>query len=746
MWSKAFSARLRKFHASVVLRSHQKRFIFDQWRSRHELKLVIVVALTVAGCGVFILPLLQKMTGSYFTGPENLATLRSLLSGTGAALIGAATIGFSLVVFAMQINVERMPHGLFRQLSSDRRLLFSFLGSFVLALLIAGSSLLLPDETWAMPMILTAVAGVAGIVLLFLYAYRRALKIINPIEQLSIMTGVSCVELQKWSRLADLAAILQRAEAMPEAQREGENRDAQLNQPRAMFFLANAGWDAPAREAINYAMSYTRRFTEQGDYEVTEHAFGKIVDINGAYCQAKQGTFIASNPFFDLSGTTDGFINHTLEHLRQAMQAALTAGDERLALCVLRTLAGLQRVYLHIDYPGGNSSKHHAMLAAGYLAAAVESVAGRELPDVMMEGVRLMGRGATATVDHADPVEIITIGQKIGTMAYTGALKASHQPVTRIAFEQLALVTFHLLCKGNHDLDYPLRELRLTVTSAAKRFLLTAELPLSGVHSSTLGPYFSVTQVSSLLGKLQHLANQILAAPEHDETAARIINNIETWADQLYVSQKELLVLSVEKRSHFTFDAITWIIEISNVLNALSNAPACSEAAAEKLRKHAGWLISTLSWVPEDSESLIFVEANSLTDSLFEAAQEGHARGCLDFYLDCQSLLVGWAKKCGKHESCRGIWENSIKALAAVAVTEATPEATERLRKQLSQLLDGKDAPSMPLRDWTARALRTTADELGQHRGGRGYERALHQQDRATVSALLEDIAAILMP
>jgi hypothetical protein len=63
--------------------------------------------------------------------------------------------------------------------------------------------------------ILVALWGIAGILLLFLYAYRRALQLINPIEQLNIMSTVVRRDLRKWSRLADNAAILLRETPAP---------------------------------------------------------------------------------------------------------------------------------------------------------------------------------------------------------------------------------------------------------------------------------------------------------------------------------------------------------------------------------------------------------------------------------------------------------------------------------------------------------------------------------------------------
>src|SRR5690606_13652340 len=119
------------------------------------------------------------------------------------------------------------------------------------------------------------------------------------------------------------------------------------------------------------------------------------------------------------------------------------------------------------------------------------------------------------------------------------------------------------------------------------------------------------------------LVNQLIEAPADNERASEIIKNIEAWADQIYDPQKKILLLAVQKRSSFTFDVIAWAVGISELLNALSNAPACTQHLKENLRKHAIWLISTLSWLPNDKESVTFAENYSLTESLFEAASDG---------------------------------------------------------------------------------------------------------------------------
>jgi hypothetical protein len=69
---------------------------------------------------------------------EGRVGLRNLFASIGGALGGATAIGFSVVMIAVQLNFARMPHGLFRKLSLDFRLLGAFAATFVLAIAVAG--------------------------------------------------------------------------------------------------------------------------------------------------------------------------------------------------------------------------------------------------------------------------------------------------------------------------------------------------------------------------------------------------------------------------------------------------------------------------------------------------------------------------------------------------------------------------------------------------------------------------------
>jgi hypothetical protein len=264
------------------------------------------------------------------------------------------------------------------------------------------------------------------------------------------------------------------------------------------------------------------------------------------------------------------------------------------------------------------------------------------------------------------------------------------------------------------------------------------------MHCNTLGSYFSSTSVSSLRARLTSLVNQLLEAPAGNAHAGEIIRNIETWADQIYVQQKELLLLAVQKRSSFTFDSVSWAVGVSELLNALSNAPACPQHLKKDLRKHAVWLVSILSWLPDDKDSVSFAENYSLTENLFEAASDGYQRDCLEFYESCKGLLIAWAKKGGRHETGWGILETSIEALAALAIREGTPEAATALKTRFSEMLASQGAPSAEVRARVAANLARGANQLRHHYAVRSIDRMLAQQDHSTVRALLLEIAGVL--
>ena len=262
--------------------------------------IVLLVAVSV-----YLSPALQTSLETLFATEEAVQRVQSLILNTGSALIGAAAIVTSLVLFAMQVNIERMPHGLFRRLSEDRKLLGSFASAFVLAIGVAALSTVAEQGRLAVVLVPAAWA-IMSILGLFLYAYRRALRLINPLEQLQILLDETRKELRRWARRAKRARPL--LETEEEAEAAPSPRDPTHDVARTRFFQINAHWTAGAMRSMQHAMSFARRYAEEEDYEVAGGALTAVVGINAAYIEAKGKTFYSNALFIEHPLASDAFI------------------------------------------------------------------------------------------------------------------------------------------------------------------------------------------------------------------------------------------------------------------------------------------------------------------------------------------------------------------------------------------------------------------------------------------------------
>jgi hypothetical protein len=132
---------------------------------------------------------------------------------------------------------------------------------------------------------------------------------------------------------------------------------------------------------------------------------------------------------------------------------------------------------------------------------------------------------------------------------------------------------------------------------------------------------------------------------------------------------------------------IHWISRVSGVLISVSNAPACDRHTQDELRKHALWLISILSFVPDDIDTVKFIENFQMTETLFEAAMDAHRGDCPDMVADIADLLVLWMLKGGRFHSGRAILEHSIYGLAVLAFLAEADGAIPKLKVKVSKHL-----------------------------------------------------------
>lgn len=665
----------------------------------------------------------------YFKVDKRWETLSQLFISAGGALIGATAIAFSIITFAMQVNVERMPHALFNRLSADWRLLGYAVTSFGAACGVALLSLV-PDVTWSAVVLVAGAWLTLAVFSLYMLAYRRAIALVSPIQQLSRLVQRIHKALGRWRTLADTAT-----KAMP----DDDSDDSGVDQRRLLFLNVNSSWTQEVKQGIEHAIAYSRRYGEQGDYEVAEQALNALVVINALYVQAKGRTFFSyawmvENPLVD-----DPVITRTLESLRQRAKTALMASDERQMELTLRGFEQLFRVYERIEYQKHSQSKTHAMLATHYLVGAVQDVVRQGFPDVSMEGTRLLGQIGIALAEES-PTQATTVTNAVSLVGCIAARR--DLVVSMTAARQLAAIELAVLKGGGNDVRFALQECRSSIRTLALAVLQTPDEGFASGHGAWLAPYFGATDSVSFIHSFVNLANA-LGDIEDDTRRERICGHIAEWADRQSDFTRTLFEPAVTMGSSLTFHLLHWIEMIPQaLLLAASHASARRKA---ELENHALWLVSVLSWAPTDKNAAHRLESNNFGDLCFRVAQGAASFDATEVCERAQAIIIRWAMEVGQEANGWGSLERGMLAAAAIQLCCELGDSRAMAAKVETARLKAKNLnPEQMFRE--AENLREEADTYRDGYSHSYAERALARSDPARVREMLHAIADILDP
>jgi hypothetical protein len=153
-----------------------------------------------------------------------------------------------------------------------------------------------------------------------------------------------------------------------------------------------------------------------------------------------------------------------------------------------------------------------------------------------------------------------------------------------------------------------------------------------------------------------------------------------------------------------------------------------------------------LTWIPDDKDTVTFVENFQMTETLFEAAVNARNRGCDEIAREIGESLLSWTFKGGRYQTGWGVLERGLCGLAAFAVYGGDEEIS-LLRTAVVSRLTGKSALEQEIRDRTAREILERAANLyRQGHWSSRIEMAIAQSDHAKLRPLLEEIAFALSP
>ncbi|VEB35474.1 Uncharacterised protein [Legionella sainthelensi] len=666
-WHKIF---LRARKKAALIRAMYWQHFYDTrnklrlFCSNHKIICASLITVSLFILNLYTYPIIKTHVNIYFSINDRIDSLKSLFLGLGGALIGATAIAFSLIMFAMQVNVGRLPYGLFKKFSTDSKLLSLFVFIMILAISICSMSLI-QDSEWATMFSVFTFWGVFLIILLTLTAYRRALSLISPFEQLSILVSNTKNNLVLWSKAANRAIPLLKKNT---PDNETEAAITSNHEIEKTFYLNNLHpyWIGKALRAIEYCTAISRYHSVQGDYEISQAAINSIVIINQYYISVKGKTFYVDNPFFPTPLSNDELISKTLENFRKNAHIAITRGDEQQIIQYLHGFEKLCCNYLTIDYSNDNPTKSHANLAAGYLASVVESTIPSKLIEVTMEGLRKLGSVARYISYYGNKNDICTISEKISVFAAAHVTDQNLWPAAQTGTNELTLLTLSLINNAQSLSNYAINELNDDIRFIAEFVINKSGLTGLKICSQILAPYYSVTDPNSLQSKLAELCNAVLKAKNDNKNATKIIEHVAKWGKNLSEIQKKLFILALNTESHFIFDIINWIVNITEIFLALSNAEACGEYYKAELQNNATKLICTLSCHSHDENAIRLLENYKFIDLLFGAAVTAKNRECIDIALKIRKMMLLWLSKSTQSSIRRTIFEEVCYGLTCL--------------------------------------------------------------------------------
>lgn len=701
---KEYVLKLRRFIAEMWGKWYKVHFEAKNWSIRYGFIATVAVAVLVYLVGLYFLSEFHSLGGGYFDSKERLGDLRTLFVSIGGALVGASAIAFSFVMFVMQVNVERLPHGLFRIFNTDGQIVGAFVGTIFCSITVASFSLI-PDASWVANSLYNSFWAIFLIFVLFLHAYKRTLKLINPTKQLGMMNEMTRKVFDEWVKRN------QRARSFFESQ-DDENNDDGIDYERAAYFQLNTHWINEGVTACNYALAFARKYTEMGDYDVVRNAHIALVDLNAAYVEAKGATFFAHNLLIDNPNVHDEFISNTLEQLRQSARNGIKRGDEKQIEQTMETLAALVGVYSSIEYSRRTASKTHANLAAGYLGNAVQEVIAHDMADVLMNGARLLGKAARVLAQSSGPNSVTLVTGKIGIVGMAGFAKKEYSPVTNIAIEQFRDLSLFVVINCEQDTDYALKDITSYVSILTKTYITQPNADVFGpLLGGSLAAYYSPASQFALLGQFSSLVNSLLDQPANDEASIRVLNSIRIWSGVLSGTQREIFQTALEKKSSFCIEFVMWVTSMVQAFLVASNSPACQEPIRDSIRENAYRLLTVFSTIPDELDTIRFIENSQVTDNLFSAAFDSWKRDCHDFSRRAQTVFIRWVFMAGKHMNGWAILEKGLHGLCVLAIIQESAEAVDDL---LGQIDEYSVVLAQDKKDDAARNLRREAQELGR--------------------------------
>jgi hypothetical protein len=573
--------------------------------------------------------------------------LSDLVLNIGTAFIGSSVIAMSFIVFAMQINIERLPYKLFCHFSKDKKFFRTFIALLYATIFLSVLSIFLDhaSKIFIIIFLVVIVICIICIPFFFWHLYLRSLDLINPIKQLNILESAQDAKIQEWAN-----CISQKMDLF--------NKSTEISSKDYMISVMGEYVDfiSSIVQMVEGLIALAKHNARHGDYDLVSKALAVIVKINSSYLQIKNNLCHKYHCSDLMQMEGKGIFFYIRNAIDQYTEEAIADNSSKAEIVpLLSSLAELMKACSIIE--PFKYRRNYIFLLYGDFDRAVKALENKGRWDLVGESQNFLGEAVKIFTQMECFFQTLIACQSMVSVAERARKNQRPIVVWYVLVELSSIMTVLLKYQGqidenDHDKAYSvviidtgmlidkLATLLLDEESSLLFFPLTSD--------STLKPlYYCIdsTNPNCFIGTLHNIA-KMFCASENQKQSSLFERNITLFAHSLTQSNAFLKKAiqyprHVLLKTYLAHEIIQWILTVVTILFNVYQK-STYQPRIDVLKKASMLLLSLLEALPDNEDTNTNCFNETLSGLLFNLIHQAKQYQDQNILRILEKIFLDW--------------------------------------------------------------------------------------------------------
>lgn len=608
---------------------------------------------------------------SLLNGEISVEQLKAISLTIGGGLLGFTAIVFSLLLFSLQANLQRLRYLDFYRFSADKQILGYLLFCLIISLSIIVTSLFIVDGYSGQYATLMLWAVVLFIFLLF-FSYKRSIQLINPIEQVELIASEVSSNLGRWGKAIERKI---RTEDPPTIE---SLTNKNFNSQRWELCKSNPMHQQSVINSIDSLCAMTKVYTELNDYIVARNTLKKAVYIIDKYIQFRQNTFIEGSPYMRTSIESEPVFDHVLSKIAYSASEAIKANDKEWVDICFDVYSQLAQVLNFYNVQHGYRLGQQIDYAIHYFTSSVKDSIHLKNNDVMINASSAVGRLATGLLETASHGNIQPLDESLRLL---GSLSIANGDVTVIndVMRRYGDIAFLLILNEDSKVETAIQSISKSIHSLGRLYLNQEKM--TSFDLGIVNGFYGFGE-NSLSDRLAKQASILSSDPDkYRSLVTSLIKGICLWLKLTFNDRGELYKLDQEKNLvlfHYLYSLSETMLKILLELTDEKTDCQLRYDVYEVVNRE----IIALCEIREDKEVLRRIDTYGFMSSLFNLHHLIDSSDTISFLVD-NILKVGF--NAASINCDHGLLAKSICASAIISVNNESSQYRGLIDKKINE-------------------------------------------------------------